>query len=123
MAVAIEGLRQAVRDLQQLGVDVEDLKDVMADIAREGAEIAAQHAPVASGALRASIRGNRAKGKAVVTAGKARVPYAGPVNYGWPARSISASNFIAKTDAEMDTKAPALFEAGIGELIERLDLA
>ena len=123
MAVAIEGLRETTRDLVKLGVEVEDLKDVMASISRTGAEIAARHAPVKTGALRASIRGNRAKGKAVITAGKARVPYAGPINYGWPARGITASNFIAKTDAEMDTRAPQMFEDGISDLIERLNLA
>ena len=85
----VEGLNQVVRALQQMGVEVEDLKAAFSKIADRAAQVASDAAPKKSGRLAADIRGNRAKSKAVVTAGRASVPYAGPINYGWPKRNIA----------------------------------
>lgn len=109
-----------MRDLQQVGTEVDDLKAVFSTIAAEGAEIAARHAPSKSGALRASIRGNKAKGKAVVMAGRARVPYAGAQNYGWKARGIRPRMFMQSIDSVMETRAPELFEEGISDILVKL---
>ena len=119
MPVAVDGLRSLNRDLLKVGVDVEDLKDVYAEIASEGAEVAARFAPAKTGALKATVRGNRAKGKAVVTVGRAKVRYAGPINYGWPRRNIKGAQFLAKTDEVMATKAPEMFEEGITRIFEK----
>lgn len=122
MAVRVEGLNRAVRDLQRAGVEIADIKDVFAEIASEAATIAARYAPVRSGALARSVRGNKAKNKAVVLAGRARVPYAGAINYGWPKRNIKPANFLAKADAEMAERAPKMLEDGVQRIIERNNL-
>lgn len=119
MPVAINGLRELVLDLVKAGVDVEDLKDVNAEVAKVGAYVAANLAPSRSGALARTVRGNRAKGKAVVTAGRGRVRYAGPINYGWPKRNIRAALFLQKTDKVMETRAPEIFEKGIAKIFEK----
>lgn len=120
--VQVDGLRQTVRALEQAGASLNDLKDVMAGIAAEARDLAAGFAPVRSGKLRASIRGNRAKGKAVVNAGSARVRYAGPINYGWPKRGIRPNGFLQRVDPIMKTRAPELLEKGIAEILQKLDL-
>jgi phage gpG-like protein len=97
----VTGLKELNRALQAAGADIEDLKDAFGKIAAKGAQTAKGFTRSRSGRLRGSIRGNRAKSKAVVTAGRASVPYAGPVNYGWPARSISPSEFMQRTDDAM----------------------
>lgn len=119
MGVHVEGLRETTRALEQAGVDVDDLKDVMATIASEAAETMARFVPVQSGRLRDSVRGNRAKGKAVVAIGGARVPYAAPINYGWRRRNIRPADFIARTDAVMETRAVQLLEDGWNDIAER----
>lgn len=121
MAVEVEGLRKALREMEKLGVDVEDMKDVFAGIADEASRVMEGLTPRASGALRASIRGNRAKNKAVVRIGKARVPYAGPINYGWPKRNIRPANFTGKTDAVMEDKAEEMLLDGIEGLIKKFE--
>ena len=122
-SVQIEGLNQKIRSLQQMGVELDDLKDVFADIAEEGAEVASSFAPVKSGALAESIRGNRAKNKAVVTAGTARgTPYAGAINYGWPKRNIKPALFLQKADDVMSEKAEKMLIDGLDDLTNRLDL-
>ena len=109
-----------VRDLQSVGAEVEDLKDVFGAIAAEAAQVIEKNTPSKSGALRKSVRGNRAKGKAVVMAGRARVPYAGAINYGWPKRNIKGRMFIQSADAVMETRAPELFEEGLSNIFEKL---
>ena len=104
--VRIDGLNALVRDLEKAGVYVTDLKRTFRDIARDAAVIAARWAPKDSGALRKSIRGSsRTKNRAVVTAGRAKVPYAGAINYGWPARGIKPSSFMQTAHLQMRPRA------------------
>jgi len=121
-SVMVEGLNEKVKALQELGVELDDIKDVFADIAKEGAEVASSFAPVKSGDLQNTIRGNRAKNKAVITAGRARVPYAGAINYGWPSRNIAPAAFLQKADEEMAGRSLKMLEEGIDKLIEERDL-
>jgi hypothetical protein len=99
--VRVEGLAALQRDLLALGVELDDLKDVMGSLARRGASLAASFAPRRSGALAASIRGNRAKNAAIVSAGTARVPYAGAINYGWRRQHITPALFLQRADEAM----------------------
>lgn len=121
-SVQIEGLNQKVRALLELGVELDDLKDVFAEVAAEGADVAASFAPKKSGDLEASIRGNRAKNKAVITAGRARVPYAGAINYGWPKRNIQPALFLQKADEVMAPKAEQMIIDGLDRLIAEKEL-
>jgi len=115
--VRVEGLSNLVRDLQAVGVGVDDLKDAFADIAAKGARLAASLAPQRTGALADSVRGNRAKSKAVVAAGGARVPYAGAINYGWPRRNIKPALFMQRASDEMAETAVTDLDRAIERLI------
>jgi hypothetical protein len=119
MPVVVEGLREKVRALEALGVEVDDLKDAFAGIAAEGAALASRLAPRRSGRLAGSIRGNRAKGKAVVTAGRATVPYAGPINYGWRRRHIGDDLFMQRADAQLEERAVALLEENLNTAVTK----
>ena len=121
--ISIDGLREFVRDLEKLGVEVNDLKEVFSTISKRAADVMQSKVPVRTGALRAAVRGNRAKNKAVVVAGNnKRVAYAGAINYGYPARNIRPANFIAATDAVMQTEALQLLDEGLTDLIKRYGL-
>ena len=119
----VEGLAQLTRQLQDVGLDIDDLKRAFASVANEGARVAAGFAPRRSGNLRASIRGNRAKSKAVVAAGRAAVPYAGAINYGWPKRGIGPRLFMQKTDEVMRPRAIKRLEDEINVRIKLRGLA
>lgn len=121
-SVRVEGLGTMVRQLEQLGLEVEDLKDAFGEIAAEGADVAAGFVESESGDLAATLRGNRAKSKAVVTAGRASVRYAGVQNYGWPKRNIRAQLFMKRTDEVMEPRAVHLLEQNINRQIRKKGL-
>ena len=114
----------AVGSVEQVGGDVEDVKDVMASIADKGARLAAGFAPKRSGDLAATIRGNRAKSRAVVTAGRgSSVSYAGVQNYGWPKRNIPANGFMQRADNALQPIALRDLDRGLERAIRRRGLA
>jgi hypothetical protein len=96
------GARQLRATMRRAGADMDDLKAANAAAAAIVAAAAVSRAPRRSGALASSVRGNRAVGKAVVMAGRAAVPYAGPIHWGWPGRGIEANPFVAA--AAQDTE-------------------
>jgi hypothetical protein len=120
--VRVEGLNQTVRALQRAGVEVGDLKETFGAIAAEGARLASSFAPRRSGLLATTARGNQAKNKAVVAAGKARVPYAGAINYGWPKRGIEPSLFMQRADKALAPRALRMAESGLDRAIEKAGL-
>lgn len=121
--VKITGLRETVRNLEKLGVDVDDIKAAFTAIAADVAREAGALVPVASGALKASIRPGRTKNKAIVRAGTAaRAPYAGVINYGWPSRGIAATGFLTTpANRDLDTKV-ATIDRELQALIRRRNL-
>lgn len=118
----ITGLREVVRGLEKLGVEVDDLKDAFSSIAAEGARLAAGFASVKSGRLVGSVRGNRAKARAVIAAGRSSVPYAGPQNYGWARRNIKAQGFMQQADRVLQTRSRVLLEDALTGAIRRSGL-
>ena len=57
--------------------------------------------------------GNRAKARAVVTAGRAATPYAGVQNYGWRRRNITPSYFLNRAADTKGEEAADLIAAGL----------
>lgn len=121
--VKVEGLRELVKDLERMGVEIDDLKSVFGDFAQQGASLAASFAPRRSGALAASIKGNRAKNYAAVTAGSAAVSYAPVINYGSPVRNIAPARFMQKADAAMRPRVERDLQAAIDKLIRERNMA
>jgi hypothetical protein len=118
----VQGLREKVRDLQAAGAEVEDLKNAFGKIAARGADLGRGFIRSRTGRLAASVRGNRAKAKAVVTAGRASVPYAGPINYGWPKRNIEPRQFMQKADQQLRPYAEQQLDDEIQAAIRRRGL-
>lgn len=118
----VEGLNQTLTALQRMGVEADDLKATMAGIAAEGARLASSFAPVRSGLLARTVRGNKAKAKAVVIAGRARVPYAGAINYGWPDRGIKPALFMQRADKQLATRAVEMLEQGLADAARKVGL-
>lgn len=97
MAVEIEGARRLRSTLRKAGASLSDLKAPN----RAAATIVAGHAqsvvPRKTGRLAGTIRPAATQRAGIVRAGYKRVPYAGPVHWGWPKRRIKAQPFLART--------------------------
>lgn len=122
--VKVEGLRPLLKDIERAGADVEDMKDGMAEIAEYFADYARKPSvlPRRSGALAKTARGNRAKGSARVTIGRAAVPYAGPIVYGWPSRNIRPAGSLEKMDREANSVGFDMLEEAVEKLLRKNDL-
>lgn len=120
--VHIENLRETIRDLERLGVEVEDLKEAFGEISREITTEATGQVKVLTGAARATIRPARTKNKAVVRAGSAGVPYVAALNYGWPAHNIEGDEFLTGPANDDPEGKARRISANLDRLIRRYDL-
>lgn len=94
--IRVQGARELRASLRRMGADLADLKAANARAAAIVAAAAAARAPRRTGRLAGSIRGNRAVGRAQVLGGGARVPYAGPIHWGWPSHHIEPQPFASE---------------------------
>lgn len=116
----ITGLREVVRNLEKIIGDASDMKQVFTEIGQMVATDASHLAPRRTGKLAGVIKPTKTKNKAAVRAGSARVPYAGPINYGWPRRGIRASLFLQRAIEADTNKAIEMMEHGLGVIIARV---
>jgi len=118
--VEVEGARELRATMKRAGEDLGDLKEAHAEVAAYVAAAARSASPSVSGKLAASVRGNRAASSAVVKAGGAAVPYAGPIHWGWPARSIAAQPFVADTAAETEPHWTETYLSAIERIVAKI---
>lgn len=119
-AVRVEGLGKLRRELRAVAGDLDDLKTAHATAAALVAAAAAARAPRRSGALASSIRGNRAASRATVRGGGARVPYAGPIHWGWPDRGIPARPFVVDAAQATESVWLAAYERDVDAALDRV---
>lgn len=91
----IEGLNKLLRSLEKLDEAAKkDFKEAGLKVGKIVVEQAREEVPVVSGALRATIRPAATRRGAKIRAGSARVPYAGPIHFGWKSRNIRPNQFL-----------------------------
>lgn len=100
--VQVEGARELRKALKAVEGGLDDLKDTHTRIAAVVVPPARSGAPRRTGRLAGSIRGSGTKTTATIRAGGARLPYGGPIHWGWPARHIKGQPFL--TDAGKATE-------------------
>lgn len=93
--VHVEGAKQLRRTLKQAGGDLSDLRMANRHAAETIVPIAAGLAPVLTGRLKASVRAGATNRAGIVRAGFKKVPYAGPIHWGWPARGTHPHPFLS----------------------------
>jgi hypothetical protein len=78
--------------------------------------------PVRSGRLKASVRAAASQKTARVRAGFQRVPYAGPIHFGWPARRISPQPFLYDALDRRRAEVVRVYDDGLSKLIKSYNL-
>lgn len=124
--VKIEGLRHLTKALKAAqGGAKGSLTDALKDANKEAAEAVAKTArgevPVVSGKLRDSIRAAGTLRAGIVRAGKAKVPYAGPIHFGWPSRHIIPNPFLYDALDKRKSDVIEIFVDRVEKVIESFD--
>ena len=139
-AVRVEGLddvRRKIRRMEQ-GLDQDAAKGDLKAMNLEAAEIVAGVAttlvPVRSGKLRDTIRaaGAQKSGRvrsgynipqgAAVSGNWGRMPYAGPIHFGWPARNISPQPFLYDALDRRRSEVFAAYDRNMSQIIKKYRL-
>lgn len=82
-SIKVEGLRQAIKQLEALGADKAELVNMNMRAAETLISATRPLVPVRSGNLLTSLRASKTKGYAQVVMGNRRVVYANPIHWGW----------------------------------------
>ena len=93
-ALYVVGGRRFVATMRKAGADLDDLKGVNRQAAQIALPAVTGRTPVRTGRLRRSVRVGATRRAGVIRAGSKAVPYAGPINYGWPAHHIRPHLFV-----------------------------
>lgn len=116
------GGRNLRRTLAKAGVDLTELKATNAKVAGIVATRGRGLAPVGpTGRLAGSVRPSGTKTQAVVRAGFARVPYAGPIHWGWPKRNIEAQPFLSEAATATEPTWQDVYMTFIDKVINQVE--
>lgn len=120
-AVEVDGLRTLQRTLKRAGVSLQDLKDAHAEVAALVVRAAEPGAPRRTGALAGSTRGSGTQAAAIVRAGRAAVPYAGPIHWGWPRRGIKAQPWLYEAAVRSQDEWTGTYLAALEQIIDSIE--
>jgi hypothetical protein len=125
--IKITGLSEVQRNLRKLSTDALDLnKTEFLETNKQVAEIvineSKKYVPFLTGALAAAIRNASTKKSAKVRAGNVAVPYAGPIHFGWPARSIKPNTFLYEAIDARKSEVANRYSELVSDLVTKYDL-
>jgi len=125
--IKITGLSEVQRNLRKLSTDALDLnKTEFLETNKQVAEIvineSKKYVPFLTGALAAAIRNASTKKSAKVRAGNVGVQYAGPIHFGWPARSIKPNTFLYEAIDARKSEVANRYAELISDLVTKYDL-
>tara|TARA_R110000782_G_C14483646_1_gene376358 strand:+ start:138 stop:518 length:381 start_codon:yes stop_codon:yes gene_type:complete len=118
-SITVEGAKQLQRALRQVEGGMADLKGAHAEAAKIVEVKAERIAPKRSGALAASVRSSGQARQGIVRSGKAKVPYAGVIHFGWAARSISPQPFLYDALDDRRGEVIAVYDDRVNKLIKK----
>jgi hypothetical protein len=118
-SLTVEGARELRKALRSVDGGTADLKAVHAEAAQIVERRAAQIVPKRSGDLGGTVRSSGTTTAGVVRAGFARVPYAGPIHFGWARRNISPQPFLYDALDKRRAEVIEAYETQVAGLIKK----
>ena len=117
--IEVDGAREVRAALRKIEGGLADLKQVHADAAQIVERRAEQIVPRRSGALAGSVRSSGQARQGVVRAGRASVPSAAPIHFGWRARNIQPQPFLYDALDDRRNEVIDRYETEVNGLIRR----
>ena len=118
--VRVDGARQLRATMKAAGEDLSDLKDVNARTAAKVSATAIPRVPRRTGTLAATVRPAGTKTAAIVRAGKASVPYAAVIEFGWPGHNIAAQPYVTSAAHDTEPEWTSFYEQEIDKILTRI---
>jgi hypothetical protein len=123
-SIKVEGLRGLQSQLR--AIDDKAMKAELRKVNKDAATIVADEArnlvPVRTGRLRASIGARGGQTSSTVKAGtSSRVPYAGPIHFGWGARNIRPQPFLYDALGKKWREVYDAYEKNLSTLVNKMN--
>lgn len=118
-ALYVVGQKRFVQTMRKAGADMQELKEVnrrAADIAKPEAVARAPRGK--TGRLAGSIRAGATQKAGIIRI--KTVPYAGPINYGWPARNIRPRTFVNDAVASTESQWAKEYETFVKKTMNQI---
>lgn len=97
-----------------------EMKKIHQDLALEVLKRAQPNVPVKSGALRASLRAAGTVRDAIGRVGKASVPYAAPIHWGWKAHNIQPRPFLTDAAEALEQDIVDRYDRQVAQMLDRV---
>lgn len=120
----VDGARRLRATLKAAGEDLQDLKDAhkaAADVVAAAARPRTPVGPPEGGHIRDTIRTSGTASAAIVRAGRARNPYAGPIHWGHRARGIAAQPWIYEAAKQTSDTWTDLYLEAVTTVVDRVE--
>lgn len=116
--VRVEGGRELRRRLRRVEGGLDRLKAAHRQVASTVLGAARPGTPHVTGTLASSGRSSGTNTLSVIRYGGARVPYAGPIHYGWPARNIQAQPWLLTAARASEPAWLSTYNESVRRLVE-----
>ena len=121
VGVQVEGARQLRASMKRAGQDMTQMNAAHKIASSIVAADAKRRAPVRTGRLAGTIRAAGTRTRAEVRAGFARVPYAGPIHWGWPRKGIRPSLFLTTAAAATEPGWTMAYRAEVERILGQIE--
>jgi hypothetical protein len=118
--VQVDGARELRRTLRKAGDDLADLTTAHGRIAAMVGRAALFGVPRRTGRLASTIRPAGTKTQAIVRAGLSSVPYAGPIEWGWPRRHIRPDPYVVPAAHETEPEWTRIYVDAVQAIVDRV---
>lgn len=118
--VRVDGAKQLRDTMKQAGANLADLAGVNKRTAAKVTSVAAPRVPHRSGRLAATLRPAGTKTAAIVRAGRAAVPYAAVIEFGWPAHNIAPQPYVTSAAADTEPEWTDYYRQEIDKIVSSI---
>jgi hypothetical protein len=118
--IKVDGARRLRSTLKAAGDDLSDLKAAHAAAAQIVAGSGGAGAPRVTGALAGTVRSSGTTTAAIVRAGKAAVPYAAPIHWGWFSRHIRPNPWLSRAAQQTEPTWQPIYMAAVNRAVDKV---
>lgn len=122
ISFSVDGIKEVTDSLDKVEKNIRENLALNKELSSTIAQKASAMAPRLTGALASSVVGNPSADKAQIVAGSAAVPYAGVIEYGWPAKNKEAKPYLNKAVNDNLGYIIQKYEESIKDIVQKYDL-